>query len=247
MMKFFFAAGFCTIICFGATAQEFKLGLNVFPFTAYKLGYDKEFLILPDNSSLKGNEDWQINIRKIHLCGLFLRYNNRRFFAKTEFNYFNRYLKLGRNITVPYQSTERGYLLALSHLTFEVPLYLGYTLNYNHPFKITPFVGISCEIGKMKPLVPVFMKTIFDSDEEWRYKDYFDQNKTMSPVLVNYAAGVEFMYYGTLLQIAVKKNVSPLTDHTGGNANITDLMMVEGTLGFVFNRGGATHKMIRGR
>ncbi len=222
------------------------MGLNIFPFTAYKLDFDKEYLILKDNSSLEVNEEWQINIKKIYLCGLFFRYNNRRFFAKTEFNYFNRYIKLGRNITPPFQSTEHGYRLAMHHLTFEVPLYVGYTLNYNNPFKITPFVGVSAEIGRMKPLIPQPIKGIFENDDEWFYRDYFDQRKTLVSPLLNYAVGVEFMFYGTFLQFAAKKNVGQVTDHGRHNANITDLLMIESTIGFVFNRGGNMHTMLRG-
>lgn len=231
-----------------AQSQDFKFGLNLFPISAYKTVFDQDYLIMPDYTSLKLKQTISYSAHKSYGSGIFFRYNKNRFVAKSELNFFNRFYNLGRNITPPYQSTKRGSRLALRYFTIEVPLYAGYTLNYNGLIKITPFAGISAEFGKMKPVFPPVMKLFEENDAEILYSDFFRINERHPAITYNYTAGIEFMYYGTLIQIAAKKNGNPiLLSMDPNNANLTDIYMLEGTLAFVLNRGGMFHTLLRGR
>jgi hypothetical protein len=235
------------ILGYSSRAQEFKFGFNFFPVTAYKLSSDKEFLILPDYTSVKLEHDWKLTSRKVYSSGIFLRYNKKHFVAKIEANYFNRYFNLGSNIIPPYQSTEDGYHLTLRYFTIEVPLYVGYTLNYSTLLKVTPFAGVSTDIGKMKTIIPKPLHGIETSDSEYHYRDEVGM-QNMPPVMFYYTGGIELMYYGTFIQLAVKQNALPLLKRSDPhNANLTKMMMVEATLGVVLNKGGMFHTLWKGR
>jgi hypothetical protein len=126
-----------------------------------------------------------------------------------------------------------------------VPLYVGYTLKPNGKFRVTPFVGISSELGKMKPLIPPVMKTFEDKSTERVYGELFDQKALLPSTLINYAAGVEIIYYGVLLQVAAKQNATPVFNHNPNNANPTTLTMIECTVGFGIHKGGFAHSIFK--
>jgi hypothetical protein len=72
--------------------------------------------------------------------------------------------------------------------------------------------------------------------------------QNMPTVMFYYTGGIELMYYGTFIQLAVKQNALPLLKRSDPhNANLTKMMMVEATLGVVLNKGGMFHTLWKGR
>jgi hypothetical protein len=234
----------CMCLIMYARAQEFRFGINLFPVNTYQLKYDKPAFILPDYTSVKVDESMRVSARKVYLTGLYFRVNWGHVMLKTELNYFNRFFNIG-NTTIPQEYSSDPYKLTIRYMTFEVPLYVGYTLKPNGKFRVTPFVGISSELGKMKPLIPPVMKTFEDKSTERVYGELFDQKALLPSTLINYAAGVEIIYYGVLLQVAAKQNATPVFNHNPNNANPTTLTMIECTVGFGIHKGGFAHSIFK--
>lgn len=227
-----------------AKAQEFRFGFNLFPVNTFQLKYDKPNFIMPDQTSVRVDETMHISARKIYLTGFYFRWNWHHLMVKTEVNYFNRYFYIGESPT-PVEYSSDPSEATVRYLTFEVPLYFGYTLKPHGKFKITPFAGVSSEIGKLKPLFPPVMKTFEDMANERIYGELGKNSDLMPPVLINYTAGVELLYYGVLLQIAAKRNATPVFKSLPGNATVTSLMMIEATVGFGLHKGGLAHMITK--
>lgn len=234
----------CLCLYLSARSQEFRFGINLFPVNTYQLKYDKDYFILPDYTSVRVDESMRVSARKVYLTGFYFRANFGHLMLKSEINYFNRYFEIGKT-TMPQEYSDDPYKLTVRYLTFEVPLYVGYTLKPSGKFKITPFAGVSAELGKLKPLIPPVMKVFEDQSTERNYGTLFDQKALLPPTLVNYAAGVEFIYYGVLLQVAAKQNATPVFRNNPNNANATSLTMIECTLGFGIHKGGFAHSIFR--
>jgi len=234
----------CLCIYFNARSQEFRFGINLFPVNTYQLKYDKDYFILPDYTSVRVDQSMRVSARKSYLTGFYFRANWNHLMLKSEINYFNRFFEIGKT-TLPQPYSEDPYKLTIRYLTFEVPLYVGYTLKPGGKFKITPFVGVSAELGKLKPLIPPVMKTFEGMDTERNYGELFDQKALLPPTLINSVAGIEIIYYGVLLQVAAKQNATPVMRKSSTNANVTDLTMIECTVGFGIHKGGFAHTILR--
>lgn len=244
MKKKLLATLACLCVYLSASSQEFRFGINLFPVNTYQLKYDKDYFILPDYTSVRVDESMRVSARKVYLSGFYFRANWDHFMLKSEINYFNRFFELGKT-TLPQPYSSDPYKLTVRYLTFEVPLYAGYTLKPGGKFRVTPFVGISAELGKIKPLIPPVMKIFEDQESERIYGELFDQDKLLPPTLINYAAGIEFIYYGILLQVAAKQNATPVFRKDPNNANATSLTMIECTLGFGIHKGGFAHTILK--
>lgn len=244
MIKKLAATLACVCMLLSARAQEFRFGFNLFPVNTYQLKYDKPYFILPDYTSIKLDESMRVSARKSYLAGFYFRWNWNHVMVKTELNYFNRFFSLGET-TMPEFYSDDPYKVTIRYLTFEVPLYVGYTLKPNGKFRITPFVGVSGELGKMKPLIPPVITVFEDQEKERVYWKLFDQKALLPPTLINYAAGVEVIHYGVLLQLVVKQNATPVFRHNPQNANPTSLTMIECTVGFGIHKGGMAHSILR--
>jgi hypothetical protein len=217
---------FLLLLCNAVTAQKFDLGFTVTPLSMNRLGFDKPALILNDYYSYDVGKNsfsfWYPTLLGLFNSGIYIRYDQPRWFLKTEINYQTKSFRYA-------QKSDQFENLFFYYSCVEVPVYAGIRLNPEHIYRFKIQAGINSEIGK-------FNHNSFISPFNYLGL-HINANQAMlekiSPVIFYYHVGVGIDYYGISIDLRAEKNINNLNKTMYEyNANFTDAIMIRLSLGF---------------